>query len=87
MSDIYINNKTKLTFLHLVCNKTFEMRPNDFQQGYRCPHCFGAKNRLKKNFSQEEYIPILLEQVGDYFKKKTSISLEIQKNKEKVYGN
>lgn len=45
------------------------------------------KKHSTNNFSQEEYIPILLEQVGDYFKKKTSISLEIQKNKEKIYGN
>jgi hypothetical protein len=35
----YIENKKKIKFLHKKCNHEFEMRPNDFQQGNRCPHC------------------------------------------------
>lgn len=35
----YINNKTKIEFKHEKCNKTFFMKPNDFQQGHRCPYC------------------------------------------------
>lgn len=42
------------------------------------------KKHSTNNFSQEEYIPILMEQVGDYFEKQTSISLKTENNKEKV---
>lgn len=35
----YKNNKTKVEILHKECNTIFEMRPNDFQQGNRCPKC------------------------------------------------
>ncbi|WP_437261307.1 hypothetical protein [Bacillus thuringiensis] len=38
--------------LHKKCNKTFDMRPNHFLRGVRCPHC-SSKNNLK--FSTEEY--------------------------------
>jgi hypothetical protein len=29
---------------HLLCKTEYEVRPNDFQQGRRCPVCFGRKN-------------------------------------------
>lgn len=35
----YKNNKTKVEILHKKCNRLFHMRPNDFQQGNRCPYC------------------------------------------------
>jgi len=41
----YINNKYKSLFKHLTCGNEFEMRPNDFQQGYRCPHCSKGTNK------------------------------------------
>lgn len=39
VSTEYINNKLPLLIQHTECTRTFEMRYNDFQQGYRCPHC------------------------------------------------
>jgi len=35
----YINNKTKIRMRHNKCGHEYEVRPNDFQQGYRCPAC------------------------------------------------
>jgi hypothetical protein len=35
----YQKSKKKITFLHKKCNSQFKMRPNDFQQGHRCPNC------------------------------------------------
>ena len=35
----YSNNKQKLKMRHNKCNKIFEMRPNDFLYGHRCPYC------------------------------------------------
>jgi hypothetical protein len=39
MISDYTSSSGKVTFLHKDCNKTFDMRPNDFQQGQRCSHC------------------------------------------------
>lgn len=33
------DNKIKHKILHEECNREYEVRPNDFQQNYRCPHC------------------------------------------------
>lgn len=35
----YINNKTKIKIKHNICGHEYMVRPNDFQQGYRCPEC------------------------------------------------
>ena len=44
--DEYKNNdnKRKLKIRHKLCNHIFEIRPNDFQQGYGCTYC--KLNRL-----------------------------------------
>jgi hypothetical protein len=39
ISDFYVDNKTKLEVKHLSCGSYYWVRPNDFQQGYRCPGC------------------------------------------------
>ena len=38
------DNKQKLLIKHLECNRDYRVRPNDFQQGYRCPHCSAESN-------------------------------------------
>lgn len=38
------DNKQKLLIKHLECNRDYRVRPNDFQQGYRCPYCSSEKN-------------------------------------------
>ena len=38
------NNKDKHSLTHKNCNNTYFVRPNDFQQGYRCPYCSIIKN-------------------------------------------
>lgn len=44
----YTNTNTKIKLKHLTCNKIFEVRPNDFQQGTRCPYCnTKSKGELK----------------------------------------
>jgi len=35
----YLSNKDKLIWKHNICGSEFNMRFNDFQQGYRCPVC------------------------------------------------
>ena len=49
----YVNCFTKIEFMHSKCNNIFEMRPNDFLNGQRCPYC--AKHRFFKK-SNEEFL-------------------------------
>lgn len=56
------DNKLKHTLLHKACNRTYDVRPNDFQQGYRCPHCSQEKTESYAsaditNFLIERNIP------------------------------
>ena len=46
------NNKDMHSITHLVCQTTYTVRPNDFQQGYRCPKCSLKNNKsyLTKDF-------------------------------------
>lgn len=43
--DEYQNNdnKRKLKIRHKTCNSIFEIRPNDFQQGYGCTRCMSRR--------------------------------------------
>jgi predicted Zn-ribbon and HTH transcriptional regulator len=43
----YVNNKVPFNVLHEKCNKVYSVRPNDFQQGYRCPIC-SLENSMSK---------------------------------------
>ena len=38
------DNKVKLRLLHRTCGREYPVRPNDFQQGYRCPLCCADSN-------------------------------------------
>ena len=51
----YKNNKTKIKMKHNICNNTWEVAPNDFLKGTRCPYC--ANNQLKtiERFKKEVY--------------------------------
>ena len=35
----YVNNKEKLEIRHAACDSVYQVRPNDFLTGYRCPVC------------------------------------------------
>lgn len=52
----YVNSKTKMTFTHKKCGTTFEMKPNNFLNGHRCPVCT-LKGRIKKRTkTQEQFV-------------------------------
>lgn len=40
----YETNHKKIRFKHLVCGNEFEMSPNSFLKGRRCPYCAGKYN-------------------------------------------
>lgn len=37
--DNYINNRTKIRVKHNKCGNVYEVKPNDFLSGKRCPYC------------------------------------------------
>ena len=48
LEDYKGNNKSKHLIKHLLCGNTYEVRPNDFQQGYRCPFCSNKESDKEK---------------------------------------
>lgn len=70
LSNTYVDNKTKVKVRHLECGQAYWVRPNDFQQGYRCPHCYATISEGHRK------IGALLSELGiDYREEKTFKSL------------
>ena len=50
----YVTGKTKIMFKHNTCGNEFEMRPEDFLNGQRCPKCVrklaGERSRKTASF-------------------------------------
>lgn len=61
--DKYINNSTKVRFLHTKCGREFSMTPNSFKMGQRCSHCFG-----KHKSNTEEFKKRVHDLEGDSYK-------------------
>lgn len=66
--DKYVNAKTKLKVKHNTCGNTYEVAPDKFLIGRRCPYCAGNIKKTTQQFKQEvqdlvddEYIVL-----GDY---------------------
>jgi hypothetical protein len=47
----YINSKTKIKLMHNKCKYIYDVRPNDFKNGNRCPKCFASISTLETNLS------------------------------------
>lgn len=59
----YQNNSTPVTMRHNKCGKEYSVRPNDFQQGYRCPFCSHG-HTLK---THDEFVKEVYSLVGDKY--------------------
>jgi hypothetical protein len=49
----YANNHIKVRFAHVECGSEFEMQPNNFSGGQRCPVCNGKHRKTTDGFSEE----------------------------------
>lgn len=74
----YINNKTHILMLHAKCGHKYEVTPDHFLGGRRCPKCAGLQKRTTKEFTMEvaqkygnEY-----EVIGEYTNSHTKISIK-----------
>lgn len=59
-SSYQYDNKKKLSIKHLECGNIYEVRPNDFQQGYRCPFCSVSKGYSVEEKEMTDYIKTLV---------------------------
>ena len=79
--DRYINSKTKIKVKHNVCGYEYDVEPNAFLRGHRCPKC---ENKLKVtteiykkkvyNLVKEEYTVL-----GEYVNSSTKIRMRHNK--------
>ncbi len=85
------NNKIKHKIEHLICKSIFKIRPNDFQQGYRCPICAENNNCSYnvfyiKKFLTENNIPFKTEVTFKdcFYKNKLKFDFFIKINEKKI---
>ena len=53
--DTYVNIMTKIRVRHNECGNVYEVRPNDFIRGRRCPYCYGNLKKTDAQFKQEVF--------------------------------
>ena len=53
--DKYVNTKTKLKVKHKTCGNVYEVQPNSFLHGSRCPYCSSSAKKTNTQFRQEVY--------------------------------
>ena len=58
------NNKIKYKIKHIKCGKEYNVRPNDFQQGNRCPFCSLKSSKTEKEI-EIQYLFIL--KINNFF--------------------
>lgn len=58
----YISNQTKIRCRHNICGYEWDVQPNNFFNGTRCPKCFGVKKK-----TNEEFVEQIYDLVGDEY--------------------
>ena len=53
--DTYVKSSIKITVKHNKCGHTYEVAPNAFLNGRRCPYCSSSAKRTDAEFKQEVY--------------------------------
>lgn len=82
----YNGRKSKVTIKHNKCGHEFEMAPNNFIAGSRCPKC-AMQSRIKKlTKTHDEFVNEVKELVGNEYKvigeyRKATIKIEMKHNK------
>ena len=58
ISTEFENNKVKLDVRHDICGNIYQVRYNDFQQGYRCPHCAFDPRKSTASSQIEDFLKL-----------------------------
>lgn len=53
--DNYVNTRTKIKVKHNKCGHIYEIKPNTFLQGSRCPYCSSTTKKADAQFKQEVF--------------------------------
>ena len=53
--DTYVNSKAKIRVKHNKCGNVYEVSPNAFLKGNRCPLCYGNIKKTDAQFKKEIY--------------------------------
>lgn len=53
--DSYVNSKVKIRVKHNKCGNVYEVSPNAFLKGNRCPVCYGNIKKTDAQFKKEIY--------------------------------
>jgi len=64
----YVNAKTKLKMKHNICNHTWEIDPDKFLQGRRCPECSIKQRTEEATKNHEDFVKELFELVKEEYK-------------------
>lgn len=77
--DTYLNAKTKINILHKVCGKVYQVKPNNFLSGKRCPYC------ANKYVNHDDFVKKVYKLVGDEYEVigiyiKSNIKLKMKHN-------
>lgn len=64
----YVNSKTKVSLRHSKCGNEYEVAPNHFLNGTRCPQCFGKHKKTTAQFKEEvkSFVGDEYEVLGEY---------------------
>ena len=49
----YVNSAIKIKVKHNKCGTIYEVKPNDFLNGKRCPYCYGKMKKTDTKFKRE----------------------------------
>lgn len=85
--DSYVNAITKLKVKHNKCGNVYEVSPNNFLRGKRCPYCSAKAKKTDTQFKQEVF-----DLVGDEYTfldtyVKANVKIKVKHNKcGNVYG-
>jgi len=63
----YSKSNEKLRMRHNVCGHEFEMTPNDFLNGHRCPACANKKRAKKSKYNIDSYKDEVRKRYGDEY--------------------
>lgn len=63
----YVNNGTKIKMKHIKCSNEYNVTPNHFLRGVKCPECAKCLSRNKKTKTTEEFKEEVFDIVGNEY--------------------
>lgn len=81
VTGTYITNKQHIEMMHKTCGQKFNVTPNNFLRGSRCPYCYGTKFILKGYNDMATTSPFLVDLLydkNDAYKYRSNSNIKIK---------